>query len=278
MAGLLGRHADAAEYRSLAANIKTAFNDAFYNTTLGRYTAQGDAGTTGATQAAQALALDEGLVPEGERQRVLDGLDELIYAFQPFGGGPHLSGGTIGLAPIVRALTDGGRDDVLWDVLQEDTRPSYGYFMAPTTANPQGLTTHPEQWDMGNSKNHMILLQIEEWFHSGLAGIRQARGTAGYRNLVIDPRVVGDLTHVEGGYRTPQGQVASAWSLQKGTFRLEVEVPPNTTAEVRVPTGGRTPHDVPKGATFRRVEGDRAVYDVPSGTYVFVARDVHPAG
>ncbi|MFD8078797.1 family 78 glycoside hydrolase catalytic domain [Streptomyces sp. NPDC059718] len=275
MADLLGRHADALDYRSLASNIKTAFNDAFYNTTLGRYTSQGNAGTTGATQAAQALALDEGLVPEGERQRVLDALVELVYAFQPFGGGPHFSGGTIGLAPIVRALMDGGRDDVLWDALQEDTRPSYGFFLAPTTANPQGLTTHPEQWDMGNSKNHMILLQIEEWFHSGLAGIRQARGTAGYRYLVIDPRIVGDLTHVQGSYETPQGQVASEWSLKKGTFRLKVDVPANTTAEVRVPKGGRTPHEVAKGATLRRIEGDRAVYHVPSGTYVFVARDVH---
>lgn len=127
---------------------------------------------------------------------------------------------------------------------------------------------------MSSSKNHMILLQIEEWFHSGLAGIRQARGSAGYRNLVIDPRIVGDLAHVEGSYRTPQGPVASKWTLTKGTFRLKVDVPPNTTAEVRLPKGGRTPHEVSKGATFRRVEGDRVVYQVPSGTYVFVARGV----
>ena len=73
---------------------------------------------------------------------------------------------------------------------------------------PRGLTTVPEQWDMGNSKNHMILLQIEEWFHSGLVGIRQARGKAGWRELVIDPRPVGDLTHAEGDYRTPYGVVS----------------------------------------------------------------------
>ncbi|MEU8950763.1 family 78 glycoside hydrolase catalytic domain [Streptomyces sp. NPDC048489] len=276
MAGLLGRHADAAEYRSLAANIKAAFNDAFYNSDLGRYTSRGAGDTTGASQAAQAVALDEGLVPDSERQRVLESLVELVYAFQPFGGGPHLSGGTIGLAPIVRALTDGGRDDVLWDVLQENTRPSYGFFMTPTIANPQGLTTLPEQWDMGNSKNHMILLQIEEWFHSALAGIRQARGSAGYRRLVIDPRIVGNLTHVEGSYQTPHGPVATRWSLAKGTFRLTLDVPPNTTAEVRLPRGGHTP-DAPAGATFQRVDGDRAIYRVASGSYAFKARDVHAA-
>ncbi|WP_033328770.1 family 78 glycoside hydrolase catalytic domain [Streptomyces yerevanensis] len=255
MATLIGRDADAAEYRNLAANIKDAFNDAFYNAALGRYTAEGDQGGAGATQAAQALALDEGLVPEGERGKVLDALVELVHAHRPFGGGPHLSGGTLGLAPIVRALHEGGRDDVLWDVLREDTRPSYGYFMAPTTANPGGLTTVPEEWGMGNSKNHMILLQIEEWFHSGLVGIRQARGKAGYRELVIDPRPVGGLTHAEGSYRTPYGVVSAQWIRENGRFRLDVELPPNTTAEVRLPTG------------------DRATHAVGSGKHTFAGRD-----
>jgi alpha-L-rhamnosidase len=276
MAAVLGHDDDAAEFRALAENIKNAFNNAFYNSTLGRYTSNGNLGATGATQAAQALALDAGLVAAGERQRVLDALVELIYAYQPFGGGPHFSGGTIGMAPIVRALRDGGRDDVIWDVLQEDTRPSYGFIMAPTVANPGGLTTLPEQWDLGNSKNHMILAQIDEWFHTGLAGIRQAPGSVGYRRLVIDPRVVGDLTEVQGSYQTPYGEVASTWTRADGTFRLKVDVPPNTTAEVRVPTDGTEPQTAPKGATFLGMEGDRAVYSVASGSYGFTAPDVHP--
>jgi alpha-L-rhamnosidase len=275
MAELLGHDADASEYRELAANVKEAFNAAFYNSELGRYTSQGELGADGATQAAQALALDEGLVPDGERSRVLDSLVELIYSYQPSGGGPHFSAGTIGLAPVVRALMEGGRDDVLWDVLQEDTYPSYGFFMAPTAANPDGLTTIPERWTISDSKNHMILLQIDEWFTSGLAGIRQARGSVGYRRLVIDPRVAGDLTDVEGSYETPYGEVTSEWTRRHGVFRLEVGVPPNTTAEVRVPTGGRKPYRSPKGATFIGIDGDRAVYSVGSGSYEFAARDVH---
>ncbi|MFC8142517.1 alpha-L-rhamnosidase C-terminal domain-containing protein [Streptomyces paradoxus] len=121
----------------------------------------------GATQDAQALALDEGLVPEGERERVLDALVELVHAHQPFGGGPHLSGGAIGL------------------------------------------------------------------------DIRQAPDAAGYRELVIDPRPVGGLTRAEGSYHTSYGVVSARWLREKGRFRLDVELPPNTTAQVRVPTGGR---------------------------------------
>ena len=63
---------------------------------------------------------------------------------------------------------------MLWDVMQEDTRPGYGFMLQPTAAHPNGMTTMPERWTLGDSQNHVILLQIEEWFHTGVAGIKQA--------------------------------------------------------------------------------------------------------
>ncbi len=61
MAELTGHTDDAARYRTLAGDIKNAFNAHFYNQQLRRYTTDGNAGTIGATQTAQALALDAGL-------------------------------------------------------------------------------------------------------------------------------------------------------------------------------------------------------------------------
>jgi len=271
MAELTGHSEDAATYRALAGDIKAAFNAHFYNTQLRRYTAGGDAGTTGATQTAQALALDAGLVPDGERAAVLDALVELVYAFHPSGDGPHFSGGTIGMAAIVRALAGAGRDDVLWDLLHEDEEPSYGFFMAPTTANPNGMTTMGERWNRRDSKNHMILAQIEEWFHSGLAGIRAVDGTTGYRSLVIQPKLVGDLTSVTGRYETPHGVARSEWTTVDGRFTLAVVVPPNTAAEVWVPLRGGHFVRVPDRAELLRVDGDHAVYRAPSGAFTFVS-------
>jgi alpha-L-rhamnosidase len=269
MAKLTGHHADAEAYRTLAGDIKTAFNAHFYNTELRRYTADGNAGATGATQAAQALALDAGLVPDSERGAVLDALVELVYAFHPVGDGPHFSGGTIGMASTVRALAAGGRDDVLWELLLQDEQPSYGYFMESTVANPDGMTTMGERWNRGDSKNHMILAQIEEWFHTGLAGIREAPGATSYQKLLFQPKVVGDLTFVRGSYETPHGVARSGWTRQDGRFRLTVTVPPNTAADVWVPTqGGSVTHASPR-ARFLRVDGGYAVYHVPSGTFGF---------
>jgi alpha-L-rhamnosidase len=171
------------------------------------------------------------------------------------------------MAPTVRSLAAGGRDDVLWDLLQQDDQPSYGFFMQPTVANPGGMTTIGERWTRGDSKNHMILAQIEEWFHSGLAGIGAA--SVAYRQLVIQPKVVGDLTHVKGSYRTPQGTARSEWTRSGKGLRLTVTVPSNTTAEVRVPTLGGRPGATPARAEFVKVDGGHAVYRVPSGTYTF---------
>jgi alpha-L-rhamnosidase len=273
MAELTGHDADAARYAALAQDIKAAFNAQFYNTTLKRYaTDGGSGGTTGATQVAQALALDAGLVPEADREAVLDYLVENIYAFNPSGdGGPHLSGGTIGLAPTIRALTAGGRDDVLWDVLQQDAQPSYGFFLQPTNANPEGFTTIGEQWNRGASRNHMILAQIEEWFHEGLAGIREAEGSVQYRELVIKPRIVGDLTSATGSYLSPQGLIRSEWALDVDRFDLTVEIPANTSAEVWVPRPYENEVSTPERATFLRTEDGYAVYQVGSGVYTFAS-------
>ncbi|MET0417016.1 MAG: alpha-L-rhamnosidase C-terminal domain-containing protein [Actinoplanes sp.] len=261
-ATLTGHTADVAKYEKLAADIKTAFNEAFFNESLGRYTATGNAGTGGATQTAQALALDAGLAPEDKRGTVLDALVELVYAYHPNGTGPHLSGGTIGMGPIVRVLMHGDRDDVLWETLQQNDQPSYGYFMASTPANPGGMTTIGERWNRGDSKNHMILAQIEEWFHAGLAGIQLTKD-----GLLFKPKPVGDLTRASGTYEDRQGTARSSWTKKDGRFALSVTVPANTTAEVWAPAGSKAS----ARATFQRADGGYAVFTVPAGTHHFTA-------
>jgi len=115
----------------------------------------------------------------------------------------------------------------------------------------------------------MILAQIEEWFHAGLAGIRAADGSVAYRQLVVQPKLVGDLTHVEGSYHTPQGLARSVWTRSDRRFTLTVTIPPNTTAEIRVPVQQGHAVTAPHRARFDRTDGGYAVYRVASGTYTF---------
>jgi alpha-L-rhamnosidase len=264
IATLTGHTADAARYAALAEQIKAAFNRAFYDEALGRY-----AGPEGPSQTAQALALDAGLAPDDQRGKVLDALVELIYAFHPNGTGPHFSGGTIGMGPIVRALMNGDRDDVLWEALQQNDQPSYGYFLEPTPANPGGMTTIGERWNRGDSKNHMILAQIEEWFHAGIAGIQAAPGSSAYDRLVFKPKPVGDLTKASGSYETSAGWARSAWTKKDSRFALSVTVPANTQAEVWVPAADKRAVTASHRAAFQRIDGAHAVYAVASGSHTF---------
>jgi alpha-L-rhamnosidase len=117
----------------------------------------------------------------------------------------------------------------------------------------------------------MILAQVEEWFHEGLAGIREAEGSRQHRELVIKPRLVGDITLVKGSYRSPQGLIRSEWRKQRARFAFEVEIPANTSAEVWVPMVFANEVATPERAEFLRTEDGYAVYQVGSGVYNFAS-------
>jgi hypothetical protein len=196
---------------------------------------------------------------------VLDDLVARIEAYHPNGGGPHISGGTVSLQPIYRVLMRYGRDDLLWETMQQPQAPSYRYFV------DSGRTTIPEFWDLASSQNHMILLQIDEWFNAGLAGIGQADGSVGFDQLVIRPRIVGDLTHVAGSYVTPHGTARSEWTKDAAGVHLKVTVPAGTTAKVYVPAGADESFvGVGGNATAVGREDGYEVFDVQPGDVTFL--------
>lgn len=118
----------------------------------------------------------------------------------------------------------------------------------------------------------MILAQIDEWFHGGVAGIQPVPlGTFGAmedKQLIFQPKLVGDLESAAGIYQTPMGEARSEWNrAAEGSFTLRVTVPANTAAEVRLPTTGH--HEATERATFVGMSDHYALYDVPSGTHTF---------
>jgi alpha-L-rhamnosidase len=99
----------------------------------------------------------------------------------------------------------------------------------------------------GGSQNHHFLGEVDAWFVRGVAGIRQAPGSVGYRSLEIAPAPVGDLTHASAGYQTPLGTVSSSWTKSAHGFRLDVTVPPGATATVHLPGRDKSVHTVGSG-------------------------------
>jgi len=124
-----------------------------------------------------------------------------------------------------------------------------------------------------------MLGQITEWFYKDLAGIDDDPTGAGFNKIVLRPNPVGDLTWVEASYDALPGKISVRWSREGEHFQLKATVPANTTAVVYVParegtavSEGSGPAEKQPGVSFLRREGDRMIYGVESGTYVFGSR------
>ncbi|MFD8521344.1 family 78 glycoside hydrolase catalytic domain [Streptomyces capillispiralis] len=251
IATVLGDEDAADTYRAKADASAKALSAKYYDATTGTF--------GGGGHGAEALALDMGAYPAGERDRLLTHFTTAIKD-----AGHHLILGEISLPAAFRVLSGEGRDDIVHAIATRTTSPSYGYQVRA------GNTTLGESWDggPGQSQNHFMLGAIDSWFTTRVAGISQTADSIGYAELLIDPAVEGDMTSASGSYRTPYGTARTDWARTADTFRLTVDVPAGSTAEVHVPAaGGRA--EAPEGARLLRVTGEEAVYQVGSGHWTF---------
>lgn len=256
MATELGK--DPAPHLDLFGRVRTAFQNA-YVTADGR--------VKGDTQTAYVLALSMNLLPDALRTAAADRLVALIEAKDW-----HLSTGFLGTPRLLPVLTDTGHTDVAYRLLQQRSFPSWGYQI------DKGSTTMWERWDSikpdggfqtpdMNSFNHYAYGSVGEWMYTNIAGI--AAGRPGYREIVIRPRPGGDVTSARATFTSVYGPVSTQWRLRSDGLALTCAVPPNTTAEVWIPTDD--PHTVTHSGTFLREEAGCAVYRVGSGTHRFNA-------
>lgn len=262
-ARMFGRDEDARGFAEEARLVHDAFQKAFYKPDQASY-------ATG-SQTALAMPLVLGLAPDSARSRLIEQLVADVSR-----RGNHPTAGDIGHRYLLAALLDGGRSDVVFDMANQTTPPSYGAQLAA------GATSLTEAWDADpeSSQNHCMLGHIEEWFFAGLAGIRPDPSTPGLRHIVIHPEPVGDLKWVEASWETFRGPVAVRWRIEDTAFQLGLDIPPGITADVFLPssvvsviTEGGLPASSAPGLRLLRQENGRAVFQAGSGHYDFVVAD-----
>jgi alpha-L-rhamnosidase len=256
----LGKSEDARQFSELAEKIRSAFNEKFFNATNRTY-------ATG-SQCANAIALVMGICEPANRSAVVDAIVRDVRS-----RGNALTAGDVGYRYLLRALADGGRNDVIFEINNQSDKPGYGMQLA------KGKTSLTEAWDGGSSQNHFMLGQIQEWFYHDLAGIQNVEGNAGFRKIIINPHPVGDVTWTKASYNCIRGKIVSDWKRDEKTFALNVTIPPNTTATIFMPATSAqavTEHGKPAseslGVQFVRLESNRAVFKVASGKYEFKSK------
>ena len=267
LARALGKTSDAQTYGLLFTNVCAAFQSSFV-------TADGTVGS--GSEGGYALALGFKLLTPAQVNLARTKLATAVSAQNG-----HPSTGMVTTHLLLPALTTIGRSDLAYQMLAQTNYPSWGF------ENTLGATTIFELWnsvnadatvntnqDGMNSLNHANFGACAEWFYRGILGLDQLG--AGFTKILIDPQPGGGLTSAQGCYDAVSGPISNAWTEATGTFNLAVTIPPNTTAQIEVPTtnasaiteGGIVAATAP-GVTYVGVSNGTAIFTVGSGSYLF---------
>jgi alpha-L-rhamnosidase len=267
LAGAIGEQADADAYAALSADVAAAFTAAYVAP---------DGTVSGDSQTGYALALGMDLVPDERRGAVAEKFVAKLGA-----SGNALTTGFLGTPWLLTALSGSGHLDEAYDLLLREEYPSWGYEVA------MGATTMWERWNSinpdgsfndpaMNSFNHYAYGAVGTWMYENIAGITPT--SAGYATSRIAPRPGGGLTSGAGSFASAYGTVASSWERAGGEFRLTVDVPVNTTAQVEIPAPSAdavTENGVPASEVDGVLDASFAdgvlTLTVGSGHYAFVA-------
>lgn len=223
IAGVLGKEKDSRHYAALAGKIGDAFQKVFLDES-GRLKEE--------FQTGYVLPLYFRLIGETGRKVLAQRLWALIEE-----NGCHLSTGFTATPYILFALADNGYADEAYQLLLQDTSPSWLYQLR------HGATTTWEQWDAVQedgtikeaSLNHYAYGAVGDFFYRRVCGLEPTE--AGYRKFTVKPVPGGGLRFAECEHRCPFGTIRVRWEQQDGTFRLSVTVPVNTVCRVVLPSG-----------------------------------------
>lgn len=119
-----------------------------------------------------------------------------------------------------------------------------------------------------NSFNHYAYGAIGDWLYSCVAGIDTDKNQAGYKHIHIRPQPGEGLSWAEGKFESMYGEIRSYWrKSDDGAMELQVTIPPNTSAEIKLP-GAVQERVKENGMALHQIPGIGAVHQLEDGVAV----------
>ncbi len=257
---LLDKTTDAGKYSAMSDTIRQAFNNLFFKDMI--Y----DKGS----QSALAVPLNFGMVPPGSESGVLG---NLIYNLDTTG---HIDAGILGTRNLLRTLSENGRTDIAYKLINTRSHPGWGYWLS------QGATSLWGGWGRkgkrnSGSLNHIMFGDISAWMYEYLAGIKPDEKHPGFRHFFVAPFIPDDLSYLDAVYLSASGKITVSWKKQKEQLDLRIVIPANTSATITLPVtdialvqeGGKPLYELQE---FKKQQDQRGqvFFTAGSGDYRFV--------
>ena len=212
-ARLLGKETDAEKLAVFADEVKQNYNKKLltYDEERELWCYHVWGGENKLTQAAEALPLYWGMVPEQYVQDVVLAFRAALLDRQAF------VAGEIGLPYVIQTARKYGMNDLICRFITREAHPSYYAFVL------DGETTLGEYWESNpRSHCHDMMGHVIEWYYNGIAGIQPL--APGFSRVRIDPYLPDDMNRFECEYETPRGpiRVKAERSRQGVSYRAEI--------------------------------------------------------
>lgn len=224
-AKVLGKNDDVKKYSTLLAEIKTRFQQHFFDL-------DGRLQVGKQTQTAYLLAIGFDLLDAATTKKAVP---HLLATFEAANN--HLRTGFLGTPLIAPVLEKVGQTDLAFDLLFKQSYPSWLYSVT------QGATTVWERWDgythnngyadKQGSLNHYAYGAIGEWIYDRVVGISPI--TAGYKKIRIAPVITEYLQFAQGEFQSVHGTIKSHWKKTNSGLIMNISVPSNTQAQIEIP-------------------------------------------
>ncbi|RFN46372.1 alpha-l-rhamnosidase a [Fusarium flagelliforme] len=215
-------------YASQHTYLKAQFQKAWTN---------GEGALANRTQTAYSLAISFGLFDDEKmRKAATKTLRDIVAANN------YLIGtGFAGTPALSDALRSVNATEDFYRILLQTKVPSWLYQVE------MGATTTWERWDSllpngtlnpgeMTSFNHYSYGSVAQFLHETVGGLAPDKDSPGYKTVVVAPIPGGGITSAITKHLGPYGMIEVGWSAKKGKgFNLQVKVPPNSWAVVKMP-------------------------------------------
>jgi len=207
IAKVLGREEDIPAIEKRVQAFKNAVDKKYFDNDTGDY--------LGGEQAANAFALNVGLGDE----RTLNNLNKRYQQMK------WMDVGIFGLKLLPKTLFKNGYQDTAIDLYTSEHPISFKSMM------DDGATTLYEAWIDARSRNHPMYGVAVLWIFEYVLGIRQKQGSAGYKDVIINPANCKKLNQVSGFVTLDGGQLSVSFAKENGVCKFDITVPDGVNCE-----------------------------------------------
>jgi alpha-L-rhamnosidase len=171
------------------------------------------------------------LVPDELRAAAADKLAAKIEANHGL-----LGTGFLGTPYLLATLVENGHSDLAYRLMLNTEYPSWGYLV------DHGATTMWERWNGDqmrgdpsmNSYNHYAYGAVAEWIYRYAAGVDATPLDAGFHTVYLHPVFDRKLGSLDLVFKSPHGEIHSAWKVDDTVAHWTVTIPANASAWLRM--------------------------------------------